>query len=52
VVTGVERFGLEDGQVVSLSRRVTDDNIRDTTFVRQLLGAIGNINAGSFLGSE
>lgn len=49
-VSNVETFGLEDGQVVTLSRRVTDDNIRDTTFIRQLLGNIGRIDAATLLG--
>ncbi len=49
-VQNIERFGLDDGQVVVLSRRVTDDNIRDTTFIRQLLGNIGNFDAGTVLG--
>jgi len=50
VVQNIERFGLEDGQVVVLTRRVTDDNIRDTTFIRQLLGYLANCDAGSFIG--
>jgi outer membrane protein assembly factor BamE (lipoprotein component of BamABCDE complex) len=50
VVQNIERFGLEDGNVVALSRRVTDDNLRDTTFIRQLLGNVGQFDAGQFLG--
>ncbi|PHQ79512.1 MAG: lipo-like protein [Thalassobium sp.] len=50
VVENIERYGLEDGQVVALSRRVTQDNVRDTTFIRQLLGDIGRFDAGTFLG--
>jgi len=50
VVSNVERFGLENGNVVALSRRVTQDNVRDTTFLRQLFGSIGQFNAGDFLG--
>jgi outer membrane protein assembly factor BamE (lipoprotein component of BamABCDE complex) len=50
VVTNVERFGLENGNIVPLSRRVTQDNVRDTTFLRQLFGSIGRFNAGDFLG--
>ena len=50
VVENIERFGLEDGRVVVLNRRVTDDNVRNTTFIRQLMGSIGNVNAGDFLG--
>jgi outer membrane protein assembly factor BamE (lipoprotein component of BamABCDE complex) len=49
-VANIERFTLQDGQVVALSRRVTDDGIRDTTFIRQLLGSFGRIDAGTFLG--
>lgn len=50
IVTNVERFGLENGNVVPLSRRVTQDNVRDTTFIRQLFGSIGRFNASDFLG--
>jgi len=50
IVSNVERFGLENGQIVALSRRVTQDNVRDTTFLRQLFGSIGNFNAGDFIG--
>jgi outer membrane protein assembly factor BamE (lipoprotein component of BamABCDE complex) len=51
-VVNVERFGLQDGQVVALSRRVTDDGVQDITFLRQLFGALGNFNAGNFIGAE
>ncbi|MFM7333371.1 MAG: outer membrane protein assembly factor BamE, partial [Tabrizicola sp.] len=37
-VENVERFGLENGQVVAISRRVTDSNIKGVGFLRQLLG--------------
>jgi len=50
VVSNVERFGLENGQVVALSRRVTEENVRDSTFLRQLFGSIGQFNAEDFLG--
>lgn len=50
IVSNVERFGLENGQVVALSRRVTDDNVGDRTFIRQLLGSIGRFDAGDFIG--
>lgn len=49
-VANIERFGLEEGRVVVLSRRVTDSNIRDTTLIRQLLGALGRFDAGQFIG--
>ena len=48
-VANIERFGLQDGRVVTLSRRVTSSAVRDTTFLRQLLGNLGNINLGEFL---
>ena len=50
VVQNIERFGLEDGQVVVLNRRVTDDNIQGISFLRQLLGNIGNFNPADALG--
>lgn len=51
VLTNIERFGLEDGRVITLSRRVTDDNVRDTTFIRQLLGNIGNFDPTALIGA-
>lgn len=51
IVQNIERFGLEDGRVVTLSRRVTDTGIQDTTFIRQLLNSLGRIDAGQFLGA-
>jgi len=45
-VSNIERFGLEEGRVVALSRRVTSSGVRDTTLIRQLLGNIGNFNPG------
>jgi len=49
VVQNIERFGLEDGKVVAISRRVTDDNIRGVSFLRQLFGSIGNFTAEQLL---
>ena len=46
VVTNIERFGLEDGNVVPLARHVTDTAISDKTFLRQLLGNISRIGPG------
>ncbi|HRO15109.1 MAG TPA: outer membrane protein assembly factor BamE [Paracoccus sp. (in: a-proteobacteria)] len=46
VVTNVERFGLESGQVVVLSRRVTDTGVSGLGVIRRLLGNIGNFNPG------
>jgi len=49
LVANIERFGLEDGQVVTLSRRVTATTAAKVPFLRRLLGNIGQIGAG-FLG--
>jgi outer membrane protein assembly factor BamE (lipoprotein component of BamABCDE complex) len=48
-VTNVGRYGLEDGRVVALSRRVTESNIRSVSLIRQLLGNLGNLRAGDIL---
>ncbi|WP_432280455.1 outer membrane protein assembly factor BamE [Tropicimonas omnivorans] len=50
-VSNVERFGLEDGNMVALSRRVTDSNIENVGFLRQLVGSIGNFTADNLLGN-
>lgn len=52
VVENIERFSLEDGRVIVLNRRVTDDNIKGVTFIGQLLGNVGNFDAGEFLGDN
>lgn len=52
VVRNVERFTLEDGRVVVLDRRVTDDGINDVTVLSQLLGSFGRIDAGTLLGES
>lgn len=49
VVSGVERYGLEDGRVIPLERRVTDNGAEDKTFLRQLLGNLGRIGPGQVL---
>ncbi|MBN2905439.1 MAG: outer membrane protein assembly factor BamE [Rhodobacteraceae bacterium] len=49
-VRNIERFGLEDGRVITLNRRVTESNVKGISFVRQLLGNIGNFSAADALG--
>lgn len=51
-VRNISRYTLEDGRVVVLDRRVTEDGINDITFLSQLLGSFGRIDAGQFLGDE
>ncbi|SFD98155.1 Outer membrane protein assembly factor BamE, lipoprotein component of the BamABCDE complex [Roseivivax sediminis] len=43
VVQGVERYGLEDGRVVPITRRVTDNADSDIGFIRRLFGNIGGL---------
>ena len=50
VVANVERFGLQDGQVVVLSRRVTDSSVEGNGFLRQVLGNIGRIDPSDLFG--
>lgn len=45
-VTNIERFGLEDGQIVELSRRVTESSVRDVSFLRSILANFGQISLG------
>jgi hypothetical protein len=49
-VSNISRYTLEDGRVVVLDRRVTEDGINDVTFLSQLLGSFGRLDAGQFLG--
>ncbi len=51
-VSNVERFGLEDGQVVALSRRVTETNVRGVSLIKQLLGNLGNFRADQVLDNQ
>lgn len=48
VVQNIERFGLEDGNVVVLTRRVTDSGIAGTSILRQIFGNVGGPNAATF----
>jgi outer membrane protein assembly factor BamE (lipoprotein component of BamABCDE complex) len=48
VVENIERYGLQDGQVVPLSRRITRSGDGDISFIRKLFGNIGGINAADF----
>ena len=52
VVKNIERFGLEQGHIVPLSRRVTSSSVEDKGFLRQLLGNIGNFNPGALLSNN
>ncbi len=43
-VVNIERFGLEDGEVVRLSSRVTDTGPRGRSAISQIFGVLGNFN--------
>jgi len=52
VVSNVERFGLEDGRVVTLSRRVTDLPVKGPSVLSQIIGNIGNFDLGEVVGDS
>ncbi len=49
VVENIERFGLEKGQIVPLSRRVTMDNVKAAGILQQLFGNVGGLSADQLL---
>lgn len=51
-VTNIERFGLDQGRVVVLNRRVTTANTQGVGFLRQLFSNLGNFDLGQLLGNE
>lgn len=44
-VDNIATYGLADGRVVPISRRVTETNIKGIGFIRQLLGSFGKLRA-------
>lgn len=52
VVSGIERYSLEDGRTIPLERRVTSSSVQDKTFLRQLLGSLGNFGPGDLLDQQ
>ena len=48
-VSNIERFGLERGRVVPLSRRVTETSIREFSLIQQILRNFGRIDVGDAL---
>lgn len=49
VVRNIERFGLENGQVVPLARRVTDTGLATNNFLKDLLSSLGNFSASDVI---
>jgi outer membrane protein assembly factor BamE (lipoprotein component of BamABCDE complex) len=52
VVSGVDRYSLEDGQVIDLVTRTTPTRGKRLTFLQQLLGNIGKFSPAQILGEE
>lgn len=50
VVDNIVNYGLEDGKVVPITRRVTKSSDGDISFIRKLFGNLGGINLGNFVG--
>lgn len=48
-VSNIERFGLADGEVIALSRRVTSSG-PEPSVISQVLRALGRFSASSFVG--
>lgn len=48
VVSNISRYGLEDGRVVTLTRRVTQSGDGDIGFIRKLFGNIGGLDLSQF----
>ncbi len=47
LVENIERFGLDQGRIVPLSRRVTTTNIRGKSVLAQIFGNVGRLNTDS-----
>ena len=48
-VENIARYGLEDGKVVQISRRVTQPNVKGLSFIQQILGSFGRVQASDIL---
>ena len=51
-VSNVETYTLADGQIVDISRRVTESSIREVSIFRQVMGNFGRINAGELINAS
>lgn len=49
VVSNIESFGLQDGQVVPISRRITGTTGTNASILRRLIGSLGGFSAADFL---
>jgi hypothetical protein len=48
----VETYTLADGQIVDISRRVTESSIREVSIFRQVMGNFGRINVGELVNAN
>ena len=48
-VTNIERFGLDHGNVVTISRRVTSSTVKGMTLLQQLFNDLGRFDPTRFL---
>jgi outer membrane protein assembly factor BamE (lipoprotein component of BamABCDE complex) len=51
IVENITSYGLEDGKVVPLNRRVTKSVDSNIGFIRKLFGNLGGLNASQILGN-
>jgi len=49
VVENIEQFSLSDGQDIKISSRVTGTNVKDSTFLLQLMGSFGRLDVPDML---
>ena len=49
-IANIERFGLEAGKTVPISRRVTDSSVVDNGFLRQIINNIGVFGSEQIIG--
>lgn len=48
-VSNIESFGLQDGQIVPISRRITGTTGTNASIIRRLIGSLGGFRASDFL---
>lgn len=51
-VRNIERFGIERGRTVALTRRITESGDRPNNFLASLIQRLGNFDASSVLGGS
>jgi len=49
VVSNIERFGLKDGRIITLNRRVTSEAVKGPSVLSQVISNIGNVDLGQVI---